>query len=136
MKKNYEQLLLKFLIKPFLTNTAIIPMFPSVLLQMLKILKKHYKKGNIGNPLTTSVPHHTETSQFICWANQFTGFYMIGNIGCYWVKSYIRWKSIILYPLMCDELFFFIWRKKQCFVLKIFIFYIFGESINFEICDV
>ena len=37
-------------------------MFPSVLLQMLKILKNHYKKGNIGNPLTTSVPHRTETS--------------------------------------------------------------------------
>ena len=33
------------------------------------------------NPLTTYVPHHIETSQLICIANQLTGFYMIGNIG-------------------------------------------------------
>ena len=34
------------------------------------------------NPLTTNAPHHIETSQMICRANQLTGFYMIGNIGC------------------------------------------------------
>ena len=33
------------------------------------------------NPLTTSVPHHIETSQLICIANQLTGFCMMGNIG-------------------------------------------------------
>ena len=33
------------------------------------------------NPLTTNVPHHIETSQLICIANQITGFYMVGNIG-------------------------------------------------------
>ena len=33
------------------------------------------------NPLTTNVPHHIETSQLICHANEVTGFYMIGNIG-------------------------------------------------------
>ena len=32
-------------------------------------------------PLTTNVPHHIETSQLICHANEVTGFYMIGNIG-------------------------------------------------------
>ena len=30
-------------------------------------------------PLTTSVPHHTETSQIICFATQLTGLYMIGT---------------------------------------------------------
>ena len=33
------------------------------------------------NPLTANVPHHIETSQLICNANQFTGFCMMGNIG-------------------------------------------------------
>ena len=33
------------------------------------------------NPLTTNIPHHIETSQLICNANQLTGSYMIGNIG-------------------------------------------------------
>ena len=33
------------------------------------------------NPLTSSVPHHIETSQLICVANQLTGVYMMGNIG-------------------------------------------------------
>ena len=33
------------------------------------------------NPLTTNVPHHIETSQLICNANQLTGSYMMGNIG-------------------------------------------------------
>ena len=28
-----------------------------------------------------NVPHHIETSQLICIANQFIGFYMMGNIG-------------------------------------------------------
>ena len=32
-------------------------------------------------PLTTCVPHHIETSQLICRANQLTGFYMMGNNG-------------------------------------------------------
>ena len=36
----------------------------------------------LPNPLTTNVPHHIETSQLICNANQLTGFYMMGNIGC------------------------------------------------------
>ena len=35
----------------------------------------------------TSVPHHTETSQLTCTANQLTGFYMMGNIGRQWVKN-------------------------------------------------
>ena len=34
------------------------------------------------NPSTTNVPHHIETSQLICNANQLTGFYMMGNISC------------------------------------------------------
>ena len=33
----------------------------------------------IFNPLTTNVPHHIETSQLICIANQLNGFYMKGN---------------------------------------------------------
>ena len=43
--------------------------------------------GNI-NPLTTNVNHHIETSQLLCIANQLTGFYMIGNVGRYWVKYF------------------------------------------------
>ena len=39
------------------------------------------------NPLTASVPHHIETSQLICIANQLTGFYFMGNIGREWVDS-------------------------------------------------
>ena len=35
----------------------------------------------ILNLLTTNVPHHIETSQQICNANQLTGFYMKGKIG-------------------------------------------------------
>ena len=33
------------------------------------------------NPLTTNVPHHIESRQLICNANQMTGFYMMGKIG-------------------------------------------------------
>ena len=32
-------------------------------------------------PLTINVPHHIETSQLICIADQLTGFYMMRNIG-------------------------------------------------------
>ena len=32
------------------------------------------------NPLRTSVPHHIETSQLICNANQLPFFCMMGNI--------------------------------------------------------
>ena len=38
------------------------------------------------NPFMASIPHDTETSQLISKANQLTGFYMIGNSGCWWVK--------------------------------------------------
>ena len=37
--------------------------------------------NEIDYPLTTNVPHHIETSQLFCSANQLTGLYMIGNIG-------------------------------------------------------
>ena len=30
--------------------------------------------------LATTVPHHKETNQLICNANQLTGFYMIGTL--------------------------------------------------------
>ena len=46
---------------------------------MSKAEKHKIKYANV-NPLT-SVPHHIETSQLICNANQWTGFYMMGNIG-------------------------------------------------------
>ena len=36
---------------------------------------------NFINPLTTNVPHHTETSQLTYNANQLTDFYRMGNIG-------------------------------------------------------
>ena len=39
------------------------------------------------NPLTTNVPHHAETIQLICNANQLTGFYMMGNIDRYGFKQ-------------------------------------------------
>ena len=33
------------------------------------------------NPLTANISQHIETSQLIWYANQLTGFYMMGNIG-------------------------------------------------------
>ena len=45
------------------------------------------------NPLTTSVPHHKETSQLIFIAIQLTSFYTMGNTGRPWVKlvtSYLK----------------------------------------------
>ena len=35
----------------------------------------------ISVPLMTNVPHHIETSQLICTANQLTGFYMMRKTG-------------------------------------------------------
>ena len=43
--------------------------------------KSLHKKMKLSiNILTTSVPHHIETSQLICYANQLTGFYMSGTM--------------------------------------------------------
>ena len=42
------------------------------------------------NPLTTSDPHHKETSQLICNANQLTGFYMMGDIDRQWVNKILK----------------------------------------------
>ena len=53
----------------------------------MTILKKHFTFGTPQciqsdfSPLRINVPHHIETSQLICNANQLTGFYMMGNIG-------------------------------------------------------
>ena len=33
------------------------------------------------NPLMTTVLHRIKTTQLICNANQWTGFFMMGNIG-------------------------------------------------------
>ena len=63
-----------------------------MMLKMIKDKTKHPKTNReelknlhyyqeTFNPLTTNVPHHIETSQLICIANQLAGFYMMGNIG-------------------------------------------------------
>ena len=57
--------------------------FLSYLDYFLKLLRMPF------NLLTTNVSHHIETSQLICIANQLTGFYMMGNIGCQWVEKKI-----------------------------------------------
>ena len=41
---------------------------------------------SLVNRLTTNIPYYIETSQLICIANQPTGFYVMGNIGCQWVN--------------------------------------------------
>ena len=47
-----------------------------------QVFAYYVSKGWITiNSLTTNVPHHTETIQLICIANQWTGFYMMGRIG-------------------------------------------------------
>ena len=57
-------------------------LFPSrIFLEVHSISNLDMPKPNI-NPLTTNVPYHIETSPLICIANQLTGFYMVGNIGC------------------------------------------------------
>ena len=52
---------------------------------------KHWKMDQVNffNLLTTDVPYHIETNKLICDANQLAGFYMMGNIGRYWVKEYL-----------------------------------------------
>ena len=40
--------------------------------------KKNKCPGINLNPLTKNIPHHMETSQYICNTNQLTGFYMMG----------------------------------------------------------
>lgn len=39
------------------------------------------------NPLTTSVPHHMETSQLLYMETELTGFFMMGEIGSQWIKG-------------------------------------------------
>ena len=49
-----------------------------------------------------SVPHHIETSQLTCRANQLNGFYMTENIGCSWVENFLvnscqqQWRRVLL----------------------------------------
>ena len=58
----------------------------SKIIVALKILDTPLKNSDgvsfwaVNNLLTTTVPHHRETSQLICNANQLTGFYMMQNI--------------------------------------------------------
>ena len=37
-------------------------------------------KLNLFKPFNNQCSHHIETSQFICRANQLTGFYMMGTL--------------------------------------------------------
>ena len=42
------------------------------------------------NPLTNNVPHHIETSQLICRANQLADFYLMGELVVKGLKMKIR----------------------------------------------
>ena len=46
--------------------------------------------NNMVNPLTSTVPHHTETSQLTCNGNQLTGFYVVVSNGRKWVNL-LKW---------------------------------------------
>ena len=52
--------------------------------------QKRYKdiSKTTFNPLMICVPHRVETSQLIYIANQLTGFYIMRNIGRWWVKKH------------------------------------------------
>ena len=41
------------------------------------------------NPLMTNIPHHVETSELICSANQLTGFYIRATLAL----DGLIWKS-------------------------------------------
>ena len=51
-------------------------------------------------PSTTSAPHHIETSQLICKANDLTGVYMMGDIGRQWV-------NLALWMVISHSVFYF-----------------------------
>ena len=50
-------------------------------LVLLHFLTLSTSKILVLNQLMTNAPHHIETSQSICNANQLTGFYVTENIG-------------------------------------------------------
>ena len=60
----------------------------------------------VFNPLTITAPHHTETSQLICTANQLTGFYMMGSTGRLWVNVNFE---LILYQIKYINQMLLIW---------------------------
>ena len=59
----------------------------------------------IINSLTTNVPHYIKTSQLICFANQLTGFYMMGNIGRSKVNVIENFQSIDYHFTFTDKIF-------------------------------
>ena len=50
-------------------------------LQNWLVWKYKFAYKELINRWMTNVPCHIETSQLICIVNQFTGSYMMGNIG-------------------------------------------------------
>ena len=53
-----------------------------ILVSIVILLSKQAEiELHLINPVTTNVLHHIETSQLICIANRFNGFYIMGNIG-------------------------------------------------------
>ena len=60
----------------------------------------------VFNPLTTTAPHHIETSQLICSANQSTDFYMMGSTGRLWVNVNFE---LILYQMKHINQMLLIW---------------------------
>ena len=63
----------------------------TLLIALFKLCNPGNTKRVKFNPLTANVPHYIEISQLICIADQLTGFYMMGNIGRYWInaKTYV-----------------------------------------------
>ena len=63
---------------------------------------KTLKHNKYFNPLTTSIPHHIETSQGILIANQLSGFYMMENIVINRLNSSEKELSDPLLQKVCD----------------------------------
>ena len=81
------------------------------------------------NPLTINVSYHIETSQLIYIANQLTGFYMMGNIGRWWVKVF----SFQYQPFQVNVPFLLLLYKKTTMAwneLKLYEPFGFLQTIN------
>ena len=58
-----------------------------VLKYFAKSTRKHLCQSLFFHPITTNIPDHKETSQFICSANELIGFYLIGNTARSWANK-------------------------------------------------
>ena len=99
---SFQTLILFYIFQKYIDITLTTNHISCLYFQYIRSFVANLRVASL-NPLMANGPNHIEASQWICNGNQLTGFYMMGNIGRWWVTHIFMKFPILTANLFCKN---------------------------------